>query len=583
MSMSTAATSESNIRSRQFRSIGVPSLLSAIVLWASFPPLGLSGLAWLAPLGWLAVIDRISPPTRLGYFFIWLSGAAFWLLALQGIRLAFFPLTFGWIALSLYLAVYIPLFVGISRVLLFRGRVPLIIAAPIAWVGMELIRGYVITGFSACLLAHTQVEFPMVLQIADMFGGYGVSFVIMMVSVGLYQLAMWERLLGRLLVKQLSAPRPVNSRQIFCAGIVLLATLFYGWWRLGESDKLARLAQPLLRVALIQENAPSIFDNPSVERDVDFWNNYLAATREAGRAHTDLDLVIWPESVFSLDHQSWLEIDVGDPLPDRLSKRGFSSADLHELKRRAQQQFHYKAARVLSACHGTELLSPEQVSKLARPHLLLGGSIGVIGSATDSQRNTALFVGPDTHILDRYEKVHLVMFGEYIPWRPLLGFLGDLFGFVSTDAGNEPKSFEVSGVRLAPSICFESVLPHFLSWQLRVLRGQAKSPDILVNITNDSWFRGSSILDHHLACSVLATIEHRRPILIAANCGLSAWIDGAGRLQAVSPRLVHHVILATPHRDSRWGLYQWLGDTPAWLCAVISIAAIVATRFGRKS
>ena len=90
----------------------------------------------------------------------------------------------------------------------------------------------------------------------------------------------------------------------------------------------------------------------------------------------------------------------------------------------------------------------------------------------------------------------------------------------------------------------------------------------MINITNDGWFRGSSISDHHLANATLASVENRRPMLVAANTGLAAWIDGGGNRIAVSPRLQGSFIIAQPRRDGRWGLWQELGDWPMRVVAV---------------
>src|SRR5262249_33896954 len=142
------------------------SLLGSIVLWASFPPFNLWPLAWIAPLPWLFLVERQQPMTRWAYAGIWLGSFVHWLLMLHGIGLGDVLLIAGWIALAAYLAIYAPLLVVLCRIAVHRYRVSLVFAAPIVWVGLELARGYIATGFSAGLLSHSQTAWPALLQIA---------------------------------------------------------------------------------------------------------------------------------------------------------------------------------------------------------------------------------------------------------------------------------------------------------------------------------------------------------------------------------------------------------------------------------
>jgi apolipoprotein N-acyltransferase len=122
-------------------------------------------------------------------------------------------------------------------------------------------------------------------------------------------------------------------------------------------------------------------------------------------------------------------------------------------------------------------------------------------------------------------------------------------------------------------------LPELISWQVRKLSAANLPPDVLVNVTNDSWFRGTAMLDHHLGCSIFCAVENRRPMLIAANTGLTAAIDGAGRVLQVSQRLERAVMLGQPYADGRRGLVQRFGYPLAWLCCAISSIALVASLF----
>jgi apolipoprotein N-acyltransferase len=181
--------------------------------------------------------------------------------------------------------------------------------------------------------------------------------------------------------------------------------------------------------------------------------------------------------------------------------------------------------------------------------------------------------------------MHLVIFGEYVPlgkWFPWL------YGFFPVPpglgAGDSPRAFEVGGMRFSPNICFEALVPHLIRGQVATLSAEGTPPDVLVNVTNDGWFHGSSCLDQHLACNVFRAVENRRPVLVAANEGISAHIDGRGNLVATLPRLKPRVIVADVQGDGRWGLYQQTGDLPAWCMAAFAlVAGVVGFRSWRAS
>lgn len=566
-------------RAPRWRSVGVPALLSCLVLWAAFPPLGLAQAVWAAPLGLLWLIDRPERPGRGGYFWIWVAGSLLWLALLQGIRLAFWPLTFGWIALSLYLAIYLPLFVGTARILRHRWGWSLVWAAPVAWTGWELVRSYLLTGYAANTLAHTQYQFPLVIQVADQLGSYGLSFAIVAAAVALYRAL--ERV-GSALVARKSADRAAPPRagsgrlgDLIVGAGVLAAVLGYGAWRLAEGDRRMAEGQPLLRAALIQENTPSMFDaNP--ERLQQAWSRYASTTAQAIRKHGPVDVIVWPESTFTA-MIPWMEDLTETRVPPEMEKQKFDRNSLHDLVLNYQSEFRNKVRTLLDIVHGS--LPPESPAQTsdAWPYLLVGNDALLFTDQQLGRYNAALLLDPEGKLVGRYEKNHLVMFGEYIPLEWALGFLGDAFGFSSATPGTDARSFDVRGVRIAPSICFESMLPQMMAWQMRSLVAQGETPDVLVNITNDSWFRGSSVLDHHLACDVLAAVEMRRPFLIAANTGLTAWIAGTGRIKEVTPRLEPAFIVAAPVRDSRWGLTQFWGDIPAWCLAAICGLALLSS------
>jgi apolipoprotein N-acyltransferase len=174
------------------------------------------------------------------------------------------------------------------------------------------------------------------------------------------------------------------------------------------------------------------------------------------------------------------------------------------------------------------------------------------------------------------------MFGEYVPlgdWVPWLYQLTPLGGGLSR--GRQAEAFEVAGLRLAPSVCFESTVPHLIRGHMVDLTRRGQKPDVLVNHTNDGWFWGSSIIDLHLACGVFRAVEHRTPMLIAANTGLSAWIDGDGRIRAEGPRFQQAILIAEVRPDLRASFYTRWGDWPAALCLAFCAAVAMTPVFSR--
>jgi apolipoprotein N-acyltransferase len=199
--------------------------------------------------------------------------------------------------------------------------------------------------------------------------------------------------------------------------------------------------------------------------------------------------------------------------------------------------------------------------------------------------NSCVLVDHDGNIVGTYDKVHLVMFGEYVPfarWFPFLNQLSTLTG--SVEAGAGPAALCAGGVCYAPSICYETVIPHVIRNQVVALHARRQPPDVLVNLTNDAWYWGSNELDQHLACGVFRAIETRRPLVIAANGGISAWIDRTGRIRAESPRQEQDVIIADVElrREPGLTLYLRAGDWFAAACLACCVVLAVVGWQTRK-
>ena len=172
-----------------------------------------------------------------------------------------------------------------------------------------------------------------------------------------------------------------------------------------------------------------------------------------------------------------------------------------------------------------------------------------------SKYNAAILFEPLVRSVQAYNKIHLVPFGEFIPLLDTLPWL-TIFtpyrnGYVpSLNFGKDPLILSLGPYRMAIGICFEDTVPHVIRRFFRESES-GRQPDMLINLSNDGWFHGSTELDMHLAVSVFRTIEHRVPLARAVNTGISALIDGNGEIRDTLPRLTESVLSVTVPLDDR--------------------------------
>jgi apolipoprotein N-acyltransferase len=491
-------------------------------------------LAWAAPLPWLWLIAQPLPLGRKGYGSLWLASFGFWAALLYGISLAHVLLIPGWLVLTAYLAVYLPLFVGMTRMLVHRWRWPLALAAPLAWVGLEYARAYVVTGFAAGMLSQTQTPWPLILQSADIFGAYGVSFLMMLVS-------------ANIALAYLPAARSVRMVSIAAATIGLVSALGYGAYRMQQPLP----EGPGLKVMLVQGSQDTVLDGDP-ERPVKMEEEYCNLTFRALAEREPVDLVIWPESSFI-----YPSITVADPqnCPESMPQEQyeFFQIKMSEVLRQYADEMNRKSG--------------------GKTSFLAGGNTLRYSDDRMEVFNTALLVSPEGKLSGSYFKNHLVMCGEYMPFGEWLPIIYKYVPIHGASRGREFASFQAGDLRLAPNICFESVMPQVLVRQHNELAAKGEEPDLLVNTTNDGWFYGSSILDIHFQCAILRAIENRKPMLIAANTGVSGVIDGNGRVRERGPKRDTAIIVSEVRPDGRRSWFHTLGDWPAGACLMVSALA----------
>jgi apolipoprotein N-acyltransferase len=314
--------------------------------------------------------------------------------------------------------------------------------------------------------------------------------------------------------------------------------------------------RPGLRVGLIQGSLDTVFE-VSPERVRETFEHYRKLTETAVAKQANLDLVVWPESMFVAS-----ETVIEEPLVPPPEAKA-SAEDVRRRLAAVQEDFStLLSSEVARVNANTE-------SSHAGTKLLVGTTTYAYGSAVKIF-NSALLADRGGEVVGRYYKTHPVMFGEYIPFGEALPWLYKITPMAGgLSIGEGPKVFEVSGMKLSPSVCFESTIPHLIRSQLAELERRGTRADVLVNVTNDGWFWGTAMLDLHFRCGVFRAVENRKPLIVAANTGISAHVDGSGVILQRGPKRGTDVLIADVKSDGRRSFYSMTGDWLGWGSAVV--------------
>ncbi len=487
------------------------AVCSAVLLILAFPPFDAGGLAWIALVPWLFELERSSPRRAFGLSvltgFLFFVGTVWWV---------------GYVTVSgmLVLAAYLSLYLGlwgwfVQHVIAspppvqWRAKQSLLLfTLPAAWVLLEYVRSFLLSGFGWNLLAHTQWNWIPLIQIADLTGVWGVSFLLVLANTAAYQFLRNRR-------------RGWVSLAI--AGLAILAALGYGTRRIRQMD--ACTPVPGFKVALLQGNIPQKLKwDESFQEAI--WKRYEELTVQAAAQRPDL--IVWPETAVP----------------------GF----FEEISIRR------RLAPLLSSA-GTAVLAGVPTEDLA----------------TEQLRNTAVLLAPDGMERGRYDKLHLVPFGEFIPFKPILGWLENVVPIGDFSAGRAFAVFPPDApVRpFSVLICFEDIFPGL---SRRFVRAGA---DWLLVITNDGWFGRSAASLQHLQCSVFRAVEGRVWVGRAANTGWTGFIDAAGRRAASAqiPRFQPGVAMgALPAVSPEPSFYVRWGDGFVLLCLALTAWALFPSR-----
>jgi apolipoprotein N-acyltransferase len=375
------------------------------------------------------------------------------------------------------------------------------------------------------LLGYSQYRWLPVIQIADHTSVYGVSFVLVLVSAALAEAILWAR---RRWYGLRGEPFPWASP--VAAALAVLVTVGYGLVILSASARTGPVNESARSVAigLVQANIDQGRKWDAAFR-IETLNRYRRLTSEVSAGN---DLIIWPEA---------------------------ATPFLFE-----EENLYRSRVTSLVQLSGIPLLFGSPALRRypdGRPYLL----------------NSAYLLGSDGRIMARYDKTHLVPFGEYVPLRSLLFFIDKLVeGIGDFEAGTVPPVFELpakSGTQDASPavstkfgvvICFEVIFPSLVREFVR------NGAEFMVTITNDAWFGRSAAPHQHFGMVVFRAVENRVAFARAANTGISGFIDPYGRILDATKIFDAIAVSGRIPVGSRATFYTAYGDVFAYGCAIIT-------------
>jgi apolipoprotein N-acyltransferase len=416
--------------------------------------------------------------------------------------------------LSLYLSLFTGLFGLLFCCKIRSSSLPALFLAPVFWTVLEFLRSYAFTGFPWSSLGYSQYRFLYVIQFADITGVYGVSFLILAFNGALADL---------FITRKRRAHMPLFHLSPTAAGYLLLvvsfaAVVLYGHFRLNEGP----LEGQEVTVSVVQGNIEQDLKwDPAYQGEV--VGIYKALTLEG--LVKNPSLVVWPETAVPFYFQ-------------------YDKALTADLKR-------FQGG-------------------LGGPYLLFG-SITVKGPKMLS--NSAVLLDSGGELQHVYDKIHMVPFGEYVPLKRVLFFLTRLVeGVGDYVPGKTPKRAETPFGEFGTLICYEIIFPGLTRKFFK------DGGDFLVTITNDAWFGRTAGPYQHFSMAVLRAVENRKPVIRAANSGISGFIDSNGMVMSKTRLFDRTVLTENIMTDRRRSFYSRFGDIFSYICMVATVLLIVNLR-----
>ena len=502
------------------------SALSGLLLTMSFPKAGLFWIAFTAFIPFFFVIKDTTPKQSgfygmifgLSHFFSLLSWMIYTLNTYGFLPLFLcIPILF---LLAFYLSLYTTAFAWLI-VRFFKTRFAFIFAAPALWITLEYIRAHALTGFPWEITGYSQYRFLHLIQLSDIMGVYGVSFVILTVNTALFTVLLFsfnKEWHGQKITGKTVAPI------IIVTALIFLSAIIYGQKRLNDVTALSQKNNKTT-ISVIQGN---------IDQSLKWKKEYQLKTIDkyidlSGQASlNNPDLVVWPETAapfYYLYNQN-------------LTNRIIESVD------------QTKAAHLIG--------SPSFKRK----------------NKSFVFFNSAFLTTPEGVTEDKYNKVHLVPFGEYVPMKKFLPFIKKM----TEQSGNflpgeKGKILAYRNLRIGVQICFEVVFPDLTRAAVN------NGANIIINMTNDAWFGKKSAPFQHFSMVVFRAVENRRAVARAANTGISGFIDPAGRIIAQTDLFKDAHLTEKLPIFNKISFYTKYGDLFVGLCILLIIGTFLSDKF----
>ena len=521
------------------------AVLSALLLFLSFPNLNLFPFAWVAMVPFFIALTRATG-WKSAFWIGYLTGFLFFAGLLPAILLLYpyaniFATLVGYLLLVGYTALYFAVFAVLLRFVPRRSNILFSLFAACIWTALEWVRSWLITGFPWGSIGYSQWNNLPGIQIASLVGVHGISFVIVLFNAGIVTLIcnrhQWRQEIWGVILPLIL--------MLFCFG--------YGIIQLQNADPLDQDTSAMdqtnvetLKVALIPGNIPQL-QKWDLRQFPKILQRYIGLTHKASRE--DPALIVWPETA---------------------TRSGALTGEWPTYYRRFSQMLHDTGIPIL--------LGTANRGETAK-------AIGQFSKSTEKRDtdiyNRVLSITPDGKIHGDYAKMHLVPFGEYVPLAHLLpDFIPNFIQFEPFAHGKAVNLLPVFDVKnktdtrkieVGASICFESVFPDEFRRPVKM------GANVMGIFTNDAWFKGTAFPELHLSMAPFRAIENRIAVFRCANGGFTCVVDKFGRITTslITPDTAEEILIASvpllSSMEREQTLYTRYGDWFPTFCALICI------------